>query len=118
MLIAKLNTELELIIQISPVKTETRTVNCFYVIPLGYKLGTSKSDFHVHFCKENEVPKNPANHVEGEGEMKKEYTAEKIFYQTLTSEELANWGSDDKSLLEIIANKNGLVISEYLNIEI
>ena len=118
MLIAKLNTELELNIQISPIKTEKRIASCFYVSPLGYKLGSSKSDFHIHFCIEKLVPKNPANHVEGEGEMKKEYSTEKIFYQTLTSEELSDWGSDDRALLEIFANKFNLVISEFIQTEI
>ena len=49
--------------------------------------------------------------------MKKEYSTEKIFYQTLTSEELSDWGSDDKSLLEIFANKFDLVISEFIQEE-
>lgn len=116
MLVAKLKSPLQMSVQISPVKTETREVDSFYAIPLGYVLGEEKVDLHVFFTKEHDVLKNPSSDVKGEGEMIKEYSQQKVFNLTLSSEETIDWGNDDKSLLQIIARKYGIEIESFSQI--
>lgn len=117
MLVAKLSSELEFVIPVSPINTEKRVADCFHVVILHYQLAGEDVSLRVHFTKEMDAPKNPSSDVVGEGEMKKIYEEQKVFVINLTSEELKNWGSDDKSLLDIVANKYNLTIVDYITID-
>lgn len=116
MLVAKLKTPIDFVINISPTKTETRTADSFYVIPLGYTLGAKEAQFHVMFGKLKEVPKNPSSYVQGEGEVTYEVSIEKVFGGLLNEQELSNWGNTDESLLQIFAQKYEIEIDSFLQI--
>lgn len=114
MLVAKLKSPLELAVQISPTKIDKRIADAFIAIPVGYQLNAKQADFHVRMLKGEIVPKEPASNVPGEGETEEQFTLEKVFVESLTSEELENWGSDDKALLSIFAQKYGIEIDSFV----
>lgn len=115
MLIAKLKKPIDFIIHISPTKTENRVADCFHVIPTNYLVGGKTTSFQVHFTKSKIVPLNPSSNLEGEGETTIEYETQKIFSAILEQEEMATWGENDESLLQIIAQKYGIEIDSFIN---
>lgn len=114
MLVAKLKSPLELAVQVSPVKIDKRIVDAFVVIPIAYQLNAEDAEFQVKMLKGEIVPKEPASSVPGEGETEEQFKLEKIFVVNLTSEELENWGSDDKALLGIFAQKYEIEIDSFI----
>ena len=114
MLIAKLKNQIEINVNISPIKVEKRIIDSFYVRPLGYVLGAKESDFHIHFTKSKMVKKNPSSDVDGEGEMEEVFNEMKIFMSKLDETELSEWGTNDESLLEIFAKKYELEIDSFV----
>lgn len=114
MIVAKLKSPLELAVQVSPVKIDKRIVDAFTVIPVAYRLNAVNADLQVRMLKGEIVPKEPASSVLGEGETEEQFTLEKIFLESLTSQELENWGNDDKELLNIFAQKYGIEIDSFI----
>lgn len=114
MLVAKLKNPLEINVNISPIKVEKRICDSFYVVPLGYVLGAKEASFHVHFTKSELDKTNPSSDVDGEGEMKEAFNTKKIFSAILDEAELSLWGTNDESLLQIIAKKYELEIDSFV----
>lgn len=112
-LIAKLKNQLELIVQVSPTKTEKRIVDSFYVMPINYTLLPDSAAFQVYFMKETPAERNPASGVSGE-DLTIGYKLEKVFMENMKQEELASWGADDKSLYDIFAAKYEVEIEKYV----
>lgn len=118
MLIAKLNSPFTFTQQSVFLKTITKEANYFSVMPINYVLGSKNSSFSVDFFNLEEYEKLPSSQAEGEKEMKNQMKLVKRNIINLTNEELSSWGENDESLLQIVANKCGLVISEFINLEI
>lgn len=118
MLVAKLSKELIIPVAISPVKSEDRKVNSFYVEPIQYVLGATIVNFYIKMTEEKIVPKNPASQVQGEGDTKKVYELKKVFNATLSGEDLQRWDSNDENLLRIFAEKYDLEIASFEMAEI
>ena len=114
MIIAKLSKELELIVQLSPIDNTKRVVDTFYVNPVNYTLGSSKSTFMIYFTKEKDSLVNPSSTIKEESITEKVYEIQKVFTEVLTAEELSIWGTNDEALLQIFAKKYGLTISEFI----
>lgn len=114
MLIAKLKTPIEFILNISPTKTEKRLSDSFYAVPLHYQLGGKDAKFHVFFTEKTLIPKNPASDVQGEQEMVESYPIRKAFTGILNEQELAQWGTNDESLLHIFAKKYEIEIDYFV----
>lgn len=114
MLVAKLKNTLNFVIQTSPVETENKVVDSFYVITTSYILGGKHQDFNIHFTESHLKFSNPASEVMGEGIEETEFITQKIFSKSISNEELSTWGTDDTSLLYIIADIYGLEIDEVV----
>lgn len=113
MIIAKLKNQIELVVQVSPIKIEKRIVDAMYITPIGYSIEATHTTFQVQMMK-SITQNNPSHYIVDESSSKVEYKLEKIFFETMTREQLSEWGTDDKIIYDIIAEKYQIEIDELI----
>lgn len=106
MLVAKLTTEVEKVYQ-EQGSLEVKTFTCQYLI--GYVASYSLNGECNIYYKLGKVDLNAKPHEK----FKKLIHG----YVELTQEEIADWGTDDSKLLEVLAEKLGLEVEEVFELE-
>lgn len=113
MLFAKLKSPKTFSYNASPMEVLNIDTTCIKVQPINYELGTKEVRFFIDFCILKEVPKYQSSIPLQDQEMTFIPESVKRFDVDLTTEELANWGENDESLLQIVANKYNLEIESF-----
>lgn len=113
MLLAKLKTPKIFVYHVNPIETLDIAATCISMNPIQYELGSSKVDFFVDFHILKQVPKYPSSLPLENQEMKEIPEIVKRFSVQLTNEELATWGENDETLLQLFANKYNLEIESF-----
>jgi hypothetical protein len=106
MLIAKINPPAKKVIEVTPFTTTTEDLDYMTAIARPYIPGAEKTNFQVQF---------------GTLILNDEGTPERFVNQnntqiTLTSEELTTWGTNDEVLLNLVSEKLGVEVLEFINI--
>jgi hypothetical protein len=107
MIIAKITPTATKVTQVTPFSSETKTLDYMTAIARPYVVGASETGFQVSFGTVE---------VDSDGKIVK-YNNETNERLVLTSEELSTWGTNDESLLTIIANKLNVTISKFETVE-
>ena len=106
MLYTKINPTATYTVQVSPFSATTTQCSYMTAYARPYALGGEQTNFQVQFG--NEI-KNEEGVVVG-------VTSEFSIDITMTSVELANWGTDDTVVLTDIATKIGTTATEFIEI--
>lgn len=106
MIIAEITPGAQKITKVSPFSSTTETLNYMTALARPYIPGGKVNNFQVRY---GSVEKNE----EGEIVRFDEHESQRL---ELTSEDLKTWGTNDETLLEIIASKLGLSVKNYHNI--
>lgn len=100
--------------------TPSQTINiettCISVVPIDYVLGGTEVRFFVDFNILKESPSNPSSLPLDAQETKMIRESVKRFDIILKNEDLANWDSNDESLLNIIAAKFNLELESFFTL--
>jgi hypothetical protein len=99
MLLGKLQNKATKVFQVSAFETKTETAD-YMVVKADYTIGASKVNFDVRF----------GNIIEENGKERFDILLRNNV--SLTSEEIASWGTDDSVVLDIIASKFNNTIIE------
>lgn len=103
MIIAKITPTASKITQVTPFSSVTKTLDYMTAIARPYVAGASETGFQVSFGTVD---------VDGDGKIVK-YNNETNERLVLTSEELSTWGTNDETLLTIVAGKLNVTISKF-----
>lgn len=103
MIIAKITPTATKVTQVTPFSSETKSLDYMTAVARPYVVGSSQTNFQVSFGTLN---------VDDEGNIVN-FNNETNERLTLTSEELSTWGTNDETLLTIIANKLNVTISKF-----
>jgi hypothetical protein len=107
MIIAKITPTATKVTQVTPFSSETKTLDYMTAVARPYVAGSSQTNFQISFGTVNVNDKGDIVNFNNE-------TNERL---TLTSEELSTWGTNDESLLTIIANKLNVTISKFETVD-
>lgn len=110
MIFAKISPELKMVQQTGLFNPEVTYIvgSHMTAIATPYPLGATKVNFRVHF---GEFETNEGN---GRNRFKTVHS-ESI---EISSEELENWGTDDRVILDILALKKGTTVVETIEVDI
>ena len=103
MIIAKITPTASKITQVTPFSSVTKSLDYMTAIARPYVAGASETGFQVTFGTVE---------VDNEGKIIK-FNNETNERLVLTSEELSTWGTNDETLLNIIADKIKVTISKF-----
>lgn len=107
MIIAKINPAATKVNQITPFSSTTETLDYMTAIARPYVPGATNTNFQVSFGSVE---------TDEEGNVVKfnQKTNERMIF---TKEELSTWGTNDETLLTIVATKLGVSITEFIDFE-
>ena len=108
MLLGKLSKAAEKVYQITPFTTEIVTAEYMSVNADKYVIGAKDVSFELRFGKL----------VLDEANQPKEFEVVIRDNVKLTSEELSTWGTDDSIVLDLIATKLGVTITEKIETQL
>jgi hypothetical protein len=106
MLLSKINPAAKKSVQNTPFESTIISLDFMTVIARPYILGSETTNFSVEFGTVTEVDGVPSS-------FHSQYQTQVI----LTSDELSTWGTDDETLLNIIATKLNIDVLEFVNIK-
>lgn len=107
MIIAKINPTATKVTQVSPFSSTTETLEYMTAIARPYIPGATNTNFQVSF---GSVDTDEENNVVRFNQKTRER-------MTFTKEELSTWGTNDETLLTIVATKLGVSITEFIDFE-
>lgn len=106
MLYAKISPAAQVVKQDGPFNTTLQTAD-HMIVSAGYIMGASSTEFNIGYG-------NPVNDADGKIVSWNFLISEQL---TLTKEELADWGTDDSYIINLIAQKKGLQVIEIGNVD-
>jgi hypothetical protein len=109
MLVGKISPTAKIVFQETPFIHDEKDVQYMTAIANQYVLDAESTTFNVLF---GEIPA-PVPPDEPQPEP---FNVLYTYVLTLTSEQLSTWGTDDSSLLQIVAEELGVEILEFVNV--
>ena len=105
MIIGKINPTATKIEQVNPFSSITHNLEYMTAIARPYVPGASKTEFEVQFG--NVITDNEGNVIEFNG-----MSSEMMI---LTKDDLSTWGTNDETLLNIVASKLNVSITQFVD---
>jgi len=111
MLLAKISPAAEIVVQTTPFEHSTTEASYMSVVANPYIPDAEVTNFTLSFGYS--VPPTPPEEPQSPS-----YIFIYIYQLSLTNEELSTWGTDDEELYQIVANKLGCSIIEFINVDL